>query len=62
MVLALSQKFLQSKVNSLCKRALKFTLNPVVDDKEEEKDEQEVFMEEGGFTVVKKEQGSFCHL
>lgn len=41
--MALNGSFLQSKVNSVCKRALKFTLNSEFDNKdhkeEEEKDE-----------------------
>ena len=54
--LALNGSFLQSKVNSVCKRALKFTLNSEFEAKkedEDEKDESTKMMEEGGFTVVK---------
>ena len=51
-------KFLQSKVNKLCKKSAKFSLNPLNDgpdsDNEDfdKKDDHTVKMEEGGFTLV----------
>jgi hypothetical protein len=47
-------KFLQSKVNKLCKKSAKYSLNPAEDQSEEEetKDDHTVKMEEGGFIMV----------
>jgi hypothetical protein len=47
-------KFLQSKINKLCKKTVKYAINPTEDDSEEDdiKDEHTKKMEEGGFIMV----------
>ena len=52
-------KSLQSQVNKLCKKTLKFSLNPLDDSGSEEevvKDAHTDQMEEGGFTIIAPEK------
>lgn len=57
--LALNEpRHFQSKVNKLCKKTAKFSLNPLEGESEEEEevDEHTKMMEEGGFILVAPEK------